>query len=159
MKVIFCDVDGVLNSSEYMTYCYYNKIDPDDRMDPKAVKLLNELTDKTGAKIVVSSTWRLPFVHSNNLRDLVTIFKNNGVTGDIIGMTPDLWAKKHNRVRGDEIKDWMDNCGFEIESFVILDDDSDMGELWQSLIKTTTKSGLQRVHILEAIQVLGEKDV
>ena len=70
-KFIFLDIDGVMNSN-----LFYSERTQDKRyndwikehpqriawnacnIDPRAVERLNRLTDATGAKIVVSSTWR-----------------------------------------------------------------------------------------------------
>ena len=48
MKIIFLDIDGVLNT--------YNSM---DRFCPKAVSCLNEFVQESGAKVVISSSWRL----------------------------------------------------------------------------------------------------
>lgn len=155
VNIIFLDIDGVLNSHPFFKFCYDQGILPDDKIDPKAVLLLNELARKTNSKIVVSSTWRLPYVDHNDLDGLKKLLSTkHGVDDVIIGMTPDLWKVKRNRIRGDEIQDWMDNCGLKINSFVILDDDSDMGPLRKFLVKTSMQTGLQRSHILDAMQIL-----
>jgi len=157
IKVIFLDCDGVLNSIKFMQYCYDNGIDPDDRIDPKAVALLNELVKNTGAKIVISSCWRLPFVDDNNLDGLKDILvTKNGISDNIIGMTPDGFVTNCRKIRGDEIQQWLDDCGYEIESFVIIDDDSDMSHLWKFLVKTSVQTGLQRQHIIDAEIILNK---
>lgn len=58
---IFLDIDGVLNSATY----FYGKKRLEgeietDMVDEKKVKLLKEIVDKSGAKIIVSSSWRGP---------------------------------------------------------------------------------------------------
>jgi hypothetical protein len=153
MKVVFLDIDGVLNSRTYLMFCYQQGILPDDKIDPDAVKRLNHLTDTTGAVIVVSSTWRLPYVWHNNVADLRAKLQKRGITGQIVGATPD---HQRDHGRGGEIQDWMDNCGQQIDSFVILDDDSDMGDLMDFLVKTQFADGLQDVHVQEAIKILNK---
>jgi len=73
MKILFLDIDGVLNSDVYMASDEYYQSCQDagikDHMsyevvtkahhlhiDPTAVKLLNTLIEKTGVKVVLSST-------------------------------------------------------------------------------------------------------
>ena len=55
-KIIFLDIDGVLNSMDYFEQTKdckgYTEI------NPEKVKLLKEIVDRTGAEIVLSSTWR-----------------------------------------------------------------------------------------------------
>lgn len=156
MKIIFLDIDGVLNS-----WRYYKSIVASgrritrahaDHFDPKAVKVLNEILEKSGAKIVVSSTWRLKYedYEANPLVriDMAKVLREQGVVGEVIGITPRLG------LRGTEIQAWLDeNPG--IESFVILDDDSDMGHLMPKLVLTHIKDGLRRRHIEPILHVLG----
>ena len=54
MKVIFLDVDGVLNSQQLFEKC------EDDQLisvDEDNIKNLKTIVDATGAKIVLSSSW------------------------------------------------------------------------------------------------------
>ena len=55
MKVIFCDVDGVLNneSTSELTPNGYRGV------SDKLIRNLRKIVDETGAKIVLSSDWRL----------------------------------------------------------------------------------------------------
>ena len=55
MKVIFLDVDGVLNSQQLFEKC------EDDQLisvDEDNIKNLKTIVDATGAMIVLSSSWR-----------------------------------------------------------------------------------------------------
>jgi len=56
MKVNFLDIDGMLNSGQYIKVLDGDFDVPINQMDPVAVARLNTITDATGAKIVVSST-------------------------------------------------------------------------------------------------------
>lgn len=154
MKVLFLDIDGVLNSHDFWKRCKELGVVPDDKVDPLAVERLNRLTDETGAKIVVSSTWRLPYVWSKKLYSLIGRLQKLGITGEIVGMTPDH-CKAYGR--GGEIQDWMDNCQTQIDSFVILDDDdNDMDHLMDYLVQTKMTDGLQDHHVETAIQILNK---
>ena len=55
-KIIFLDIDGVLNSIDYFEHTKHCK--GYSEINPKKVKLLKEIVDRTGAEIVLSSTWR-----------------------------------------------------------------------------------------------------
>jgi len=124
-KIIFLDTDGVLNN-ELMTYEKDYEQKSAYEVDDKCVKLLNDLTDETNAKIVISSTWRM----SLEFNDLKVVLKDKGITGDVIGITPIL---NNDCFRGNEIYKWikendhMLGCNYyEYNNYVILDDDSDM---------------------------------
>ena len=59
MKVIFLDIDGVLNSDEYVDKVKKSDIQGIERdIDIEKVKLLKRAIDETGAKVVLSSSWR-----------------------------------------------------------------------------------------------------
>ena len=67
MKVIFLDVDGVLNSQQLFEKC------EDDQLisvDEDNIKNLKTIVDATGAKIVLSSSWRYGWAeHSDAVQD------------------------------------------------------------------------------------------
>lgn len=55
MKVIFLDIDGVLNSRTYDRKRNWNE---QTDIDETRLPLIKEIVDATDAKIVLSSTWR-----------------------------------------------------------------------------------------------------
>ena len=57
MKIIFLDIDGVLNSIGWVERTKGTAYE-DKEIDPSKVRLLKQIIDKTDAKIVLSSTWR-----------------------------------------------------------------------------------------------------
>jgi len=98
MKIIFLDIDGVLNCD--MTYPN-NREYPYNHFDPNLVSNLNMITKKTGANIVITSSWRI----NRTFEELKDILKNAGVTGSIIGVTERLYFSNwgHSVPRGCEI--------------------------------------------------------
>lgn len=143
MIVLFLDIDGVLNSTHwYKTRVRYPAPRTmeeyhEKEFDPVAVSLIKEIIAKTGAKVVLSSTWRLN--HENR-----KAVKKYAV--DFIGITPQL-SRPTNlsweyRERGREVNAWlMDNP--EVTKYAILDDDPDFFD-WQPLFKTKNQDGLTR---------------
>lgn len=166
MRVVFLDFDGVLNSNRYL-----NQNPPsrnpyggsggapsfhfsEDRIDPEAIQRLNTLVGTTGAHVVISSTWRTMF----DLDQIRTMLANRGFRypGKVIGTTPDLVDS-----RGEEIQAWLDQHQEavrigepELESFVILDDDSDMGDLRANFVNTNARFGLSDDDVQRAIRIL-----
>ena len=127
MKVIFLDIDGVMITTN----------SPIGRFDPVCVKNLKQIMDRTGAYIVVSSTYRsLGFVR------LKELFAANGITKGLIGVTPVI----QYGIRGEEIKQYIEEASLDpsstIDRFVIIDDNDNMGELRPYLIQTNGKIGL-----------------
>lgn len=137
-------------------------------IDAPTIPRLNAITDRTGAKIVISSTWRRarhPEDASPTAR-MRRILGLHGATGDVIGVTPSLleeipcanpdgssaWFAKP---RGLEIQAWLD-AHPEVTSFVILDDNSDMAYLGHRLVQTTWERGLQDEHVAAACALFGD---
>ncbi len=162
MKVIFLDIDGVLNTTQTFIDIYEEYHQTKKRrveIDLERVKLLKEIVEKTSAVIVMSSSWRfygkmidgvlLP-IHQK-LEDLIQIFYFYGLS--IYDITP----SDKNGVRQKEIKEWLQNK--KVESFIILDDDSyDLQDfVGQELIQTNVTNGLCPYHVEEAIKRLNLK--
>jgi hypothetical protein len=123
MKVIFLDFDGVLNLIP-QGHDYYGGI-----FHPEFVKNLERIIDETGAKLVISSSWR-----HGGLERMKMMWEHRSYPGEIIGITPDLRWRTHpdkletnekEYVRGDEIESWL-NLHPDVTNYVILDDDDDM---------------------------------
>lgn len=135
IKIIFLDVDGVLNHEDFYVDRYEKmqagKWKKEDQLhyniDTNCMVRLNKfLGEHEDVKIVISSTWR-----ADGQEVLQTIFDRFGDNFDIIGVTPHL---NHECLqRGNEILYWiMKNYNilgkhhFDYKNYVILDDDSDM---------------------------------
>jgi len=157
---LFLDIDGVLNSAEF----FYGPLAKQERksdrslehmLDPTAVGYLNTIVDATGAKVVISSSWRQ--VHRPSV--IREALKKRGFTGDVIGRTGYRSDGDSGTRRGLEIQDWLDieeNMTDEPRRFVILDDSSDMGPLLPYLVRTTWERGLCIEHVPLAIGILLE---
>jgi hypothetical protein len=171
LNLIFLDIDGVMNNENY----FHNG--PEDltwdTFDPKSVELLNRLTNKTKAKIIISSDWR----KQHSLSELKRIFKKNKVTGEVIGTTPVLkfkpfkWAdtniiedeinKRNNiPVRGLEINETLlsikeAKSDYEID-YIILDDDISGALLLQNnhIVQTDPVYGFTESKLTMALYIL-----
>lgn len=146
MRVIFLDVDGVLNCrNRWESLPQANSRSIGSKVDPDAVIRLRAILEATGAKIVVSSTWRHFF-----MRELTEFLHHHGVNRDlVVGQTP-YCSSGH---RGEEIQRWLTEHP-EVNSFVILDDDSDVEPFEDRLVQTTWEYGLLDGHVPVAIDVL-----
>lgn len=124
MKVIFLDIDGVLNvigqGHDKYGQIFHNHF----------VENLARVIKATDAKIVISSTWR----HSG-LDEMLSMWKDRNLPGEVIGITPTaqvlvylgLFDNVDEIVRGNEIQFWLDKTQV-VTQYVILDDDEDMLE-------------------------------
>lgn len=188
MKVIFLDIDGVLNGWDFSEYVKYNlwniipfkkiknfirKLSHCTDVDKKRVKRLGKICKKTGAKVVLSSSWRNGLLHHTGTRhydrdrnklfwDLIDKYHI-----EVIGKTPRL---RTSYKREDEINAWLSEHE-EIENYIILDDeDADLQSfVGNHLVKTSHKdyagyiacserkwSGLAKEHVEQAIKILNE---
>lgn len=157
MRVLFLDFDGVLNSFRWM------KANPGKsfacEVDPEPVALVAEIVRRTGAQIVVSSTWR---IHHRlaALRD-VLITAGYPAPCPIIGATPKSVPHPepdYKHKRGFEIQAWLDaqppDGPRAVEQIAILDDDTDMSHLLPRLVQTDVHEGLQREHVERVVALL-----
>lgn len=153
MKIIFLDIDGVLNSSDYrkqMGIQYFSEI-----IDRRKMPLLKKIVEETDAKIVLSTSWRKFWDEGESQMDPVgqyinDVFAEYGLT--IYGKTPVMEESGRNA----EIKAWLDGKWY-VDNYVILDD-KDFGwspELRAHFIRTDLNGdGLEGVQAQETIDVL-----
>ena len=153
MKIIFLDIDGVLNSLNYrrrMGMQYFSEI-----IDRQKMPLLKKIVDVTDAKIVLSTTWRKYWNEGETQPDpagenINRIFGEYGIS--VYSKTPVL----ENSGRAAEIKAWLRRNPY-VDGFVILDD-KDFGwpaELRAHFIWTDLNGdGLEEAQVQEVIDIL-----
>jgi hypothetical protein len=106
MKVIFLDIDGVLNCKATR-----NPRNLPYVVDPKLLRRFKRLLDRTGAKVVLSSTWRY---------DPAGLFSARHAGIPFVGVTPDM----PRRPRRDEVLAWLSGHP-RVKRYVIIDDEDD----------------------------------
>lgn len=130
MKVIFLDIDGVLNTSRSVVglkdTIFYDEDTLGCGLDPVAIGLLHRICKMTDAKIVISSSWRIV----NTMDEIKDMFADEfGWKNDlIIGATPVINDSDDTDRRGREIQEWIDTntVGDMNFQYIIIDDSSDM---------------------------------
>jgi hypothetical protein len=156
MKIVFLDIDGVLNHTQTRHAVVPTVEEPlPIPIAPECLARLNRLIAETGAKIVISSSWR-NYARSEEL-DLGAALVRHGLCADVIGETPDLandraWLDNWHVAKGKpfdfellergwEIAEWI-AAHPEVTGFAILDDCSDMDVLKPWLVRTHPIDGL-----------------
>lgn len=146
MKIIFLDIDGVLNSE-----IYYRSVDRTakdwSRFDPTAVDLIKKLVNEFFAQIVISSTWRFGAVQLLNSE-----LKKSG----LIKYLHKDWKtpQGYPPSKGKEIKEWLDQHT-NISEYVIIDDDESILEEQKSrFVKTDLMNGMKEKHYARAREIL-----
>ncbi len=150
MRVVFVDFDGVLNretdiaeeEAELWTAAW---------LEADLVARLERLVASTGAKVVVSSSWR----QRRSLDELADILAERGYLGGVHDVTPRLprteEGEKH--VRAAEIAAWL-TAHPEVVTWIILDDERDLGPLAHRHVWTDPSVGLSETNIEEARALL-----
>lgn len=134
------------------------------------MELVKEIVDKTGAKIVISSSWRHSTLEST--LDYITTLGNAFVHNvtflmpeDVVGVTDRIYYHKcsdkekheYHVCRGVEIEHYLYEHP-EIKNYVILDDDSDMLlSQRKHFVKTDTLRGISKKNVETAIKILNSK--
>lgn len=128
MKVIFLDIDGVLNTSE--TFKIREQIEKETgiwtiEIDEFRVEYLKQIIDETDAKVVLSSSWKKDFenvegkvvpIHEKG-EGLLNILKKHGIE------VYDILKKGYSLPREDLITIWL-NEHPSVESFIVIDDET-----------------------------------
>lgn len=158
MKIVFLDIDGVLNYTQW----YVSDRNPgnldgkEGDIDPLCAGRVNLICEKTGAKIVLSSDWRIGWPYCIDRLEKAGIKQ-----GLIIDKTPEhMWVEHASAdlldftSRGSEIDDWLSRHS-ECDRYVILDDRKDFTEEQKiNFVHINSMHGIDDTDVDFAIQIL-----
>lgn len=154
MKIIFLDIDGVLNSidSEDHFHCFIG-------LDYSGIKLLREIVDVTGAEIVLVSTWKLSWSKDGSRSDSLGAYLDARLAEEGLTIMDKTGGTMNNRGHG--IIDWLSE--HPTESWIALDDEifEDYEEcgIMPHLVKTSFyDGGLKKKHVEMAINLLNKEN-
>ena len=136
-KVIFLDIDGVLNCQRTS-----NPRDLPYIVDDALLARLQQLLERTGASVVLSSTWRY---------DPAGIFSAKRYGIPFIDVIPDL----PHQPRRKEISQWLHEHPEVIRYIVIDDEDDDLDRL--PLFQPSSRTGLTEEIVAGAADYLDGK--
>jgi len=156
VKVLFLDIDGVLNSLQYVRRV---KQAGTWGIDPNTIPHLQRIVDETDCVLVLSSTWRL--LHRMPYMRQLLQRKGMRYPVPLIDKTPSLQSQSEGgiwmqKVRGDEVAAWLETAQNPVESYVCLDDDGDFLP-HQPLVQTNVETGLTADLASRCIDILGRK--
>ncbi len=144
-KTIFLDFDGVITSEPFTRQCVFEYRRENlyglDWFDPHCLELLKTIVDRTGAGIVVSSSWR-----DLGMDKLRKVWEEMKMPGELLGTTP-VWVL----TKEDAIKEYLRN--HPCDSYVILDD-TDLH--LPNQVKTNPHTGLDATNAIEAVAILSK---
>lgn len=147
IKVVFLDVDGVLNSSKTTrrTSSMYFRF-----VGKRYILNLKRILSTTGAKVVLSSDWRYDRDDPSQ-NEMFLELRDELLKYDIefYGFTPEI-PSGH---RGEEINLWLSEHP-EVSNFVILDDRLDIEPNKDHWVQTLMSRGLRKEETDKAIKIL-----
>ena len=158
LKLIFLDIDGVLNCHSTKDLCLVYR-----GIEDKKVSLLKEIVDKTRAKIILVSSWKETWYKEPHLKDkqdeLATYLdKKLESQGLVITDKTDDYDPFQ---RGEGILEYLRQLkrrDIKVDNFVILDDelfDYKETKLRKHLVQTSYyKDGLETKHMRKAVEML-----
>lgn len=161
-KVIFLDIDGVLNSN-FWNDSHQKELSDGTLIDEEKVNLLAGLVQATDARIVLHSGWRFWFDAKlkplrKEAEKLVAMLEKEGL--NIEGITPDFSTeeirrtKKFSLVKAKEILAWLTEHP-EVDVWVVLDDlDLHDEMIREHQVKTDAAVGLSEEDLHKAEEML-----
>ncbi len=157
IKVVFLDIDGVLNCQDTEeTCCDYIGID-----DTK-VTLLKQIIDATGAIIILISSWKEGWTSNPNFKitqDELATYLDEKLAKQGLVIQSKTFDGNSNRGKGIiRFIDKQKEIGINIDKYIILDDemfDYLEVDIAEHLIKTSfCRNGLELEHVKRAIEAL-----
>ena len=114
-------------------------------LESACIEVLNGIVARTGAEVVVSSTWR----YGKTVAELQEMLDAHGFAGRVRDKTP---VGAPGATRGDEIAAWLSQ--HPVDGYVIVDDHVDMGPLMSHLVLTHPAQGLRPADAGRAVETL-----
>ncbi len=156
MKILMLDCDGVINHHAVYAECAKRpgQTKPEDWVDQSRVALVNEICTRTGAVIVVSSSWREYLKGWKGVRDVLAL---RGLTAEVVGHTL-LMEDRHklgwyDGNRWSEIKHWLTEHP-EVTHWAVLEDALVADIPPENLVQTRITVGLTREGVERAVAIL-----
>lgn len=153
-KYIFLDFDGVINT-------------PKGKFDKKAIANLCRLLERSDAKVIISSTWRL-----QGLEYIQQLWQEHHLPGEVADLTPscnsimfsnvegtEQWQGLH-AAKGLEIAEWLSLHAKTPYHYVILDDEEDvLCSQRENLVKVEGSKGLSKADVKVSLGILHAKEL
>ena len=135
MKVLFLDVDGVLNTLDSPGVLNVNQ---------RRTKLLRQVVESTNCGIVVSSTWRQ---QDQTRRRLESKLRYKGLK------VLDYTSSDNTMTRGEQVAEWLSR--HPVERYAIVDDiNSFLDKQQVFFVQTDPYEGLTQKHVDELVRIL-----
>jgi len=132
MRVLFTDIDGVLNP-------HWSK-----KWSKNAIMIYNQVCNEFDLKPVITSTWRI----AHTKEQLQKIFSNQGINVEIYDYTPLI----DQADRGLEIQKWLSDN--KCDNYVVIDDKvSDIVKYVSNVVHCRSWIGLSKDEYDEIVKI------
>lgn len=166
-QFVFLDFDGVLNTGRRQRELQARGETVRDafgpRFDPQAVDALWMLLERSGARLVITSSWR-----TAGLAAMRNLWHSRSLPGEVVGITPFYLFGAYRTTpqeepfmgftpgcRGLEIAEWLTRHAEPDASYVILDDEEDfLLQQASQLVRINPETGLTPTDVRKAMVVL-----
>ena len=146
LKIIFLDVDGVLNSN----LTQRRTTDGFIFVSGRHIKNLKRIIDATGAKVVLSSSWRMGRDDPSRNGDFLELrdeLQRYGIS--FYGFTSELRSCD----RGAEISQWLEEHP-DVTDYAVIDDSTQISPHEDRWVRTSISLGLREEDVPKAIAIL-----
>ena len=145
-RILFLDIDGVLNGHEWDEGAGSNRI------RYHCIRHLNRVIAETACKIVLSSAWRY-MIHGGamTMNGFDYLLRTHGTCGArVVGIT---LKDEELPDRPDQIAKWLADNG-PVAAYAVVDDDFEEGMAAHPFVKTEGSRGLSQANATELIRLL-----
>ena len=167
MKVIFLDIDGVLNADD--DFGGRNRPNPYGGgfrgISRAKVRNLKHIVDMTNAKLILVSSWKHEYMDYVKTKDnIYGKYLINKLEAEDLYIYETTWQydrTKGGMSRGFEINSWLNDTAEDIDSWILIDDEIfyDYDEnIINHLIKTNEETGLTKKLAEKAISLLNSNN-
>lgn len=159
-NIIFLDIDGVIVTEQYLLSLYEKQISNNITLcmdkyghvfDPACINRILNIVNKTSAKVVISSTWRL-----NGIISLKRMFEYRNIDLHVFDITPCL----ESRIRDEEISLWLHRYKKPV-NYVIIDDEDIISSSHENHFVRIENyyTGITDIEMNKCIQILNKYDL
>ena len=146
LNIIFLDIDGVLIKFASPKKVDHSEFEELKYWDKEALQLVNKLIKSSGAKVVITSSYR----NHKTKKQIVDMMQLAGFNYNIYDVIPSIKYLG----RGGNINKWLKE--HNVSNFVIIDDQYHNIEEYfpKNFVKVETNEGLTLAHTLKALKIL-----
>ena len=152
-RIIFLDIDGVLNGHEWIHRKDNGATWSGSRINSEPSRILHRIIEQSSAKVVLISSWR-GWINHGSMTPIgfANVLRSHGVESNIVDALPSKDPNlNHGEDRALKLLEWLKNN--DCLSYVVLED-IDLSPFGvENQIKTDPRIGLVERHVPEVMAI------